>query len=397
VGSQVVNISRELTGGKLGALQETRNEVLDPITNSLGRVALSLTDTYNAQHRNGMDLGSALGGDFFAIGNAVALPNNGNTGAATMDVTINDTSLLTDSNYLLTYDGGTNTYTLKRQSDDAIVANFAPGAMPFDSGEGFVVNNTGGAPANGDSFLIRPTEHGARTLDVVISDPAKVAAAAPVRTTTDLGNAGTGDIQLKSVTDTDPATSDFTAANTLATPLHIEFTGPNTYEVWDQAAPPPAASLSGPVAYNPATGSDVMADAGLAGYGYEVHISGEAKAGDIYRVDYNSQGISDNFNALQLSNLQTTKTMLNGTATYNDAYGQMVSDVGTKAHQADIENRAQQALLRTAQNEREEVSGVNLDEEAAKMMHYQQSYQAAAQVLSRSEQMFNMLIQAVRG
>jgi len=104
----------------------------------------------------------------------------------------------------------------------------------------------------------------------------------------------------------------------------------------------------------------------------------------------------DNRNALALAQLEITKTMLGGNATFEDTYGQLVSKVGTQTHSAEVSRSAQDTLLKQATASWESVSGVNLDEEAANLIKFQQSYQAAAQAISVTNTLFDSLIGAVR-
>ena len=131
-------------------------------------------------------------------------------------------------------------------------------------------------------------------------------------------------------------------------------------------------------------------------------ITGTAYVGDTFVIGKNTGGVSDNRNALALGALQTTPTMLKNTvgtptADFQSAYGQLVSEVGTKTHQVDINRTAQQAVLDQSVQAREGVSGVNLDEEAANMVKYQQAYQATAQVISTAASLFQTLLAAVKG
>jgi flagellar hook-associated protein 1 len=104
----------------------------------------------------------------------------------------------------------------------------------------------------------------------------------------------------------------------------------------------------------------------------------------------------DNTVALGLANLENKSVLLGGKATFNNAYGQLVAKVGTLAHAAKISNSAQEALLNQAKQARENLAGVNLDEEAANLIKFQQSYQATAQVISVASSLFDTLIGAVR-
>jgi flagellar hook-associated protein 1 FlgK len=104
----------------------------------------------------------------------------------------------------------------------------------------------------------------------------------------------------------------------------------------------------------------------------------------------------DNTVALSLADLEKKAVLLGGKATFNDAYGQLVAKVGTLTHAAKISSSAQGVLLNQAKQDRENLAGVNLDEEAANLIKFQQSYQAAAQVISIASSLFDTLIGAVR-
>ncbi len=104
----------------------------------------------------------------------------------------------------------------------------------------------------------------------------------------------------------------------------------------------------------------------------------------------------DNSNALLLANLQVAQTMENGTTSFQGAYGQLVAELGTQTRSAQISADAQAALLAQAQESRDAVSGVNLDEEAANLLRFQQAYQAIAQVISVADSTFQTLLSAVR-
>ncbi len=104
----------------------------------------------------------------------------------------------------------------------------------------------------------------------------------------------------------------------------------------------------------------------------------------------------DNRNALLLANLEHKQTMIGGTATFQDSYGQIVSSTGTLTNAAELSATAQKTLLNQAQESWQNVSGVNLDEEAANLIKFQQSYQAAAQLISVTSSLFDTLIGAVR-
>ena len=129
--------------------------------------------------------------------------------------------------------------------------------------------------------------------------------------------------------------------------------------------------------------------------GIEATVNGSTNLGDQFLVERNLGGEGDNRNLLALVALQNVDVLDNGTATYLDAYGSLVADVGSKTQQAGITRDAQQVLVEQATAAREAVSGVNLDEEAANLIRFQQAYQAAAQVINTANDLFQTLINAV--
>ena len=109
-----------------------------------------------------------------------------------------------------------------------------------------------------------------------------------------------------------------------------------------------------------------------------------------------SGSVGDNRNALALAALETNRNLLNGTATFQEAYGKAVADVGTLTRAADINSQAQEGLLIQARQAQQAVSGVNLDEEAANLVRFQQAYQASAQLVSVANVIFDTLLDAIR-
>src|SRR5574340_1577562 len=163
-----------LVGGQLGGLLEFRSKTLEPAQNALGRVAIGLASSVNAQHRLGQDLNGNPGGDLFTLASPAVYANAANAGSATATASVSDAGALTTSDYRLAFDG--SNYTLTRLSDNT-ATTFAPGALP-QTVDGITVD-VSGAPAAGDSFLVRPTANGASGIGVAISDPALLAAAQP--------------------------------------------------------------------------------------------------------------------------------------------------------------------------------------------------------------------------
>ncbi len=361
-------ITSQLKGGALGGVLDFRREILDPARNALGRVALSVAETVNAQHREGMDLNGQLGLDLFAVGPPQVLPESGNTGTASVTAAVSDVGALTTADYVLSYDGVN--YTLARADTGAAVPMTGSGSVadPFVA-EGLSIVVGAGAAA-GDRFSIQPTRTAANGFKTLISDPARIAAAAPVRTLAAAGNMGDGVVSAGEVIDsTDP---------NLLSPVTIQFTSPTTYSI----------NGAGSFPYTPQSDIDVN--------GVRVQIDGAPATGDIFTIEANTGGVGDNRNALLMGVLPTTDILDGGTASFQDGYGRLVAQVGSATRQADVNLQAQSIVLSNAELAQESTSGVNLDEEAANLIRFQQSYQAAAQLIGVVDELFQTLMSTVR-
>jgi flagellar hook-associated protein 1 FlgK len=373
-----------LQGGSLGALLDFRG-TLNDTENSLGRIAIALAQTFNDQHHLGMDLNGALGGDFFNIPAAQAVPNANNAGNTVITATNTNVGALTTSDYRLSFAGGTWTVTRLSDNTQTTIAGFP------QTVDGVTFDLTSGTPTAGDTYLIQPTLNGARDISVTLSDPTKIAAAAPARTSASTTNTGEATISAGVVTDTTNAAFT-TAPGALTPPILIQFTSPTTYSVFDNTNPAAPALLEAGIAYNPAAQNNVFPTPGALDYGYRIQLTGAANTGDTFTVAYNTSGVSDNRNALLLAGLQTTNTIANGTANYQSAYSQIVSSVGNQTREVQTQSDAQDALVKQATDAQQSLSGVNLDEEAANLIRFQQAYQANAKVIEIASQLFSTIL-----
>lgn len=387
-----------ITGGTLGGLVAFRNESLDPVENGMGRIALSLANDFNTQHALGMDLDGKLGGKYFDMTNMVAQPvaDSNNLGNASMSVAITNFPALSTSDYRLTYTG--STYTLTRLSDNT-VTDLGSGPT-LTSADGFTITASGSPTAN-DSWLVSPTRDGAKNLAMSLSDPRSIALATPIRTSAATANTGTGKIDAGTMVSTTTPAAAATAFGTpgaLTPPILIQFNTASTYTVYDNTNPSSPVALEGPIAYTSTTGSAVFPTPGGLDYGYRISLSGSPATGDQFTVGYNSNGVSDNRNGVLLGALQTNKTMEStassptGTATYATAYAQLVSYVGSKTNEVTVTGKAQQTLTDQANTSLQQLSGVNLDEEAANLLRYQQAYQAASKMISIAGKLFDNIL-----
>lgn len=371
----VTDLSRYLDGGELGAALDFREQVLDPAINQLGLVAMGITATFNEQHQLGVDLNGQLGGDFFLPLSASYSEHPSNTGTASLTVDISDATALTGDEYSMRYSGGQWTLTNLSTNESQT------GAGPF-SVDGTTIS-IAGAAAEGDNFLVQPTLQGASLFELALSRPEDFAAASPLRSQEVLTNIGSGSIGELHVTDATalPLVSDVTLT------FNPDALGPGVpgYDVGGIAG--------GPLAYDPSTESNGKT---FTLGGFEFTVSGTPQSGDELIIENNQKGIGDNRNALALAGLQTSNVLDGGNASYQDVYGQLVADVAVKTRQAESNTNTEEVLLNQSIAARDSVSGVNLDEEAANLIRYQQAYQAAAQVISVADQMFQVLLNATQ-
>jgi flagellar hook-associated protein 1 len=386
VSPQPVIITNQLSGGRLGGILEFRGQVLEPVQNAVNRLAVGIAETFNARHAMGMDLNGNLGGDFFTalngsdglqVAQVLASTRNSGDAAAQPGVTITDAGALTASHYLLERSG--SQYLLTRQSDNAIfiLTEFPNGEETVD---GITLAPGNGTMADGDSFLIRPAHHAAENFGVALRDPARIAAAEPVRTITPNANTGSGSIDAGRLTDLDAYTGE--TYTVVAVDSNSDGVV-DSYNVLDQDD-----TVIKTGAYVP--GGDIDFD------GIRVRLGGAPDDGDYFIVEPNTNGVGDNRNALALAELQSLRILAGGSASYESLYGRMVADVGNKARQAESNLEVQNGQLQRAVDARESVSGVNLDEEAAAIMRYQQAYQAAARVIATANTLFDSLLAVLR-
>lgn len=415
-GNSRQTITTQLSGGELGGLIRYRQEVLDSTFNSLGRLALAVSDQVNSQLGQGLDLkgqvGSALFGDFNdpALAALRVRAFSSNTSNAQPLLNISDTSLLTTSDYRLEFDG-TN-YTARRLSDNAMmsVTESPPGTLSFgDSNgrdQGFTIDVGTPAPAAGDIFLLQPTRRGARDIAVVLDQPDQLAFAAPLRAEANLQNRGNAVIGQPSI---DNVQDPMILAD-------LKDLSPLTMTYAEPVAPATTGTLnlSGPagITITPATLSITPGQSNMLSYtitsgGSTLEISqtfsGRPQTGDIFSVAFNANGVSDNRNALKLADLQSKATIgvdptASGTTgvSFSDGYGDLVQRVGTLTAQARLDGEATTAILKQATDYRDSLSGVNLDEEAANLIKFEQYYNASAQIIQVARSLFDTLINIFR-
>nr|WP_272885436.1 flagellar hook-associated protein FlgK [Stutzerimonas stutzeri] len=407
-GYSSVDVTSVVSGGSISGLVRYREEVLDPTLNELGRLALVIADQVNSQLGQGIDLNGDFGTSLFSdINSALAasqrsLAQAGNSaGSGNLSVYIEDSSKLSTSDYEVTFSSATG-YSVRRLSDGADLGSYDLSDDPAPVIDGFSLAMEAGTVAAGDKFTIIPTRTAAGSIGVVMTDASKLAFAAPLVATSSSGNYGTGSISsvaLASGSALDiydaAANADTQASIQNAMPVKLVFDaasgsaqGYTLYDVQGNAlgtgsiVPGQSNTVTVSIAANPPSVPSA--------FEFELAISGSPAAGDSFTVAFNADSDSDNRNALALLDLQTASTI--GKHSITSTYSQLIETVGAKASQAALDASATSTILSQATANRESVSGVNLDEEAANLIKFQQYYTAAAQVIKAAQQMFDTII-----
>ncbi len=378
--------SANIQGGRLGGLLGFRSDSLDAVQNSLGRVAMGLAQTFNDQHALGQDLNGDLGQKFFAVAGPAVLPSSNNAGGITVAATLQNAGALTTSDYRLEYKGTAGAdekFTLTRVADgvakDILFPTSTLSPPGFDyAADGITLNlSAGAAPNLGDSWLIEPTRLGAGSLRVALTDPAAIAAAAPIRTEAPVDNLGDATISPGSV-------SSVASLPAIGSPVTLTYdAASNQFSV--------SGAVAGPFAYT--------SGATISFNGMSFAVSGTPADGDIFTLERNASGVSDNRNALLLGALQTANTLGQSagsgsqpTTSFQGAYSQLVSQIGNTTRQMEVTSKAQANMIAQTQQAQQSVSGVNLDEEAANLLRYQQAYQACGKMMQIASTLFQTVL-----
>ena len=362
-------ISSSITGGDLGGLLAARTQVINPALNQLGQVATAFAQTVNSQQAQGLDLSGNLGAPIFSLSAPLATGSSRNTDAVTASVTVSSLGALTSNDYVLSFVGGVPKLTNTSDGTSVTPAGAGTAASPYTAAGISIVLS--GTPANGDQFLVQPTAGAAGGLKVVLSNPSQIAAAGAVKTATASSNTGAASISSGTVINA--------ADPNLLSPVTIAFTSPTTYTINGGA----------PNAYTSGGNIDVN--------GWEVQISGAPANGDTFTVTSNAGGTGDNRNALAAANSQNVGVLQNGTTSITGGVSAIITGLGSQAQKINTAQAAQSAVNTQALSSVQSTSGVNLDEEAASLLQWQQAYQAAAQALAIGNSLFSTLINSVNG
>ncbi|MEX3981760.1 flagellar hook-associated protein FlgK [Paraburkholderia sp. EG287A] len=403
-GTPQVLSSAALQGGTVGGLVSFVQTTLDPAESQLGAIVTSFAAQVNSQNALGLTLSGGAGGNLFTVGNPLvtASSTNPDTQTSVSATLTNSTQPLTD-NYKLSYDG-TN-WNLTDTTTNSLVATQPNGTAPITIG-GFSITPSGTVSA-GDSFMIQPTAGALASFSVATSDPAAIAAATPVVVSASTTNAGTATVTQGAVgtgysTTNLPVTLTYNSTSGTLTGLPngttVTITTPgstttSTVTISSTATPP----VTG-VPYDPTTGATFTitnltdsAGANATATNVSFTMTGTPSNNDTFTVAGNKSGTQDGRNALALANL-TSSTAYTGSTTLTTAYANYVNSIGNTASQLEASNTSQQSLVTQLTSQQQSVQGVNLDEEAANLLQYQQLYQANSKVIQTAASLFQTLI-----
>lgn len=343
---------------------------------------------------SGAGLGISVGNATYAAGDTFVINPVGT----------NYQTNLTASDYKLSYDA--SGLTLTRLSDNKAWSGASVAAINTalkNDPQGFTLNATAGAFALGDSYLIQPTRDQARLFSVdggVIADPRLVAAGTPARAFGALSNTGSATVSSVSITP-NVATPSYSTQGLTAPGWTLTYDGtgltgfpPGTVTIaaGNTSTTYKVGALTDTIPYVSGATITINASSATEPSGVSLTLSGVPKINDKFTLVKNSTGVEDSGNIVRLGKLQTQNTMRSGKTTYQDNYASFVNDIGNKTSSAEVSSEAQTTLLGQATAARESVSGVNRDEEAAKLIEYQQAYQASAKVLEIASKLFDTMI-----
>ena len=411
----VINGSK--LGGKISALLDVRENDIEVAFNQLGQNVIGLTHAINEQQKQGETLDGQIGQTLFNDINDVetmkqrVLSHTDGKGTAQLSVKIDNLTDLSPDEYNLKVDeydsvAGTLSFTVTNQrtheKETLSIDDLSESRRIDVPNTGFSIAfdsiSTTDPMVAGKEFTLRPTRLAAQQMTLEERDPRRVAAAdAEIKAVVNPANTGSAKFRISEINDKlNPLYMDET------NPLMVKVSNVTgnviTYDVVDTNGiiitdPSTNTTLGGLTAtVDPLSGK---AQFSLGGVVMDLE-AGIPDVGDQVSLNYNQTGEGDNRNMLAMADLQSAKIMNDNKATFQDIYSSMVSELGTKTENSDIAMQSSAVLLNQSFERIQEVSGVNMDEEAANLLLYQQHYSAAARVITVAGELFNTILQSAR-
>lgn len=375
-----------LAGGALAGLMRFQNDDLVDARARVGQLAASVGGAVNAQQVLGLNLqpppGTVPSQPMFAIGGPQVLPNQGNqrTGPGafigSVSIGIDDPAQLQPSEYELQESApGSGAWVLTRLRDGRQTA-----VVDGDVVDGMRIDFGAPPPQPGDRFRLQPVSRAASGFEALLDDPLDVAAASPLTASASPANVGTAAVASLRMTGTP------LAADATATFNFVNDSGDYTWELRDGGG---ALIGSGAATWTPGS---TLPPAGTDINGFSLRLTGVPRNGDVLSVAPTPAGAvaASNGNANALQALRDAA--ITGGRTPIDAWSDTLADIGVRVQSGQTASTISQAVSQEAEAQRADKSEVNLDEEAARLIQYQQSYQAAAKVLQVAQTVFQQLI-----
>ncbi len=397
-----------LGGGSMAGLLQFQSKDLPAAMATLGQLARAVADAVNDQQELGLNLqppvGSVASRPLFGFQDSTlekVLPASTNdrdaSGALTSNVTIEvvDPSQLRATEYELRGDPvNAGAWQLHRVPADATAPVTVVDGQQVD---GFIVHFNAG-PAAGERFLLQPVSRAASGMQRLLTDPLDVAAASPFVASSPSANTGT--VAVNALRMVEPAAD-------LQGEVTITFTGPHPtdankflydWELRDSGG----TVIGGDTGYTWTPGKPIPSPPDLVDNlnGFQLDVTGVPAAGDRVEVAPTPYPTTNNGNALSLALLDRLTLVgrtdvagtLSGGLSFNESFVAALADVGVRTQGAVASATISAARASQSESARADKSGVNLDEEAARLIQYQQSYQAAAKVLQIAQQVFSNLL-----
>jgi flagellar hook-associated protein 1 FlgK len=401
--NSAVQLNGSVVGGEIAAKYEFRDEHIAQIRSEMNRLAMAISGTINEIQHTGLDLNEQEGLDFFTdintslLQQSRVLTSNKNTGSLQASLNISDVSKVPTAEFMVEYDG-TN-YIMTNLTDNSTLNLGSAGAINTLASDtyGFEFIENSGAAIAGDFFIIKPTENSASLMQVTLKDGAGIAASSAIEVTDSDNNVGGGAVLVSAVNDPLAAQA-YATTNNLVVDVYESATGVFDYRVYDSTISPVVSIAAGSYLAGNSASIDLPPTPATAVFQIEIKGSpsgSTAAARDTFSIaDSFGVGNSTNSRALGISQEQG---IVNGTKdTFSQSLGASIADVGSNAKAAELSESTAQALFTKAFNRNQATSGVNLDEEAANLLRFQQAYQASSQIISIANTIFDTLLQAVR-
>jgi flagellar hook-associated protein 1 FlgK len=401
-GNSSVVLNGETLGGSLAASIEFRDQHLNQTRAEMDRLAMAISSTLNDNQASGLDLNGLQGANIFTDINSAQLQQGRvsehakNTGTTQAQVAINDVSLISTDEFEVRFDGAD--FTLYNLTS-GVSENLGPPGSGVPAGThtpttpdyGFSFIETG-TPVAGDTFAVVPTKNSAALMQTTLTDNNAIAASSAIAVTASTNNVSDGTVEITEVNNP-------VAARAYDITVDVYESAPNvfSYRVYNTATPPPLPSIT---TGTYASGGSALIDIPAVNPAFQIKINGDlvgsgADARETFTLG-DAFGVGNSNNAVVMAKTQEVGITNGGKETFNQSLATSTSVVGSKASNAELSADTAQALFTQAYNRNQATSGVNLDEEAANLLKYQQAYQAASQIISTANTIFDTILAAVR-